>query len=459
MTAKKIHMTKTDSEHILLKCMMGMFLMIILSPGTVIGDEGTPYWQNASILLQNEKYFEAYEETERLLIERPKDALLLRIKGISLLEIENPTKAVSVLQYALDIDPGSVACRYYLAQAFAYRGSLREAISMLETVLAMAPDSEYARLARGVLPELMSLVQSAQVIKDSNRWNLYARLAEEYDNNVPVRSNNSTDTTPKDSWRSVYTLYGEVRYPDQKLDKRRFTLGTGYAIDGNFHQRSSLRDYDLFSQAVNLFINTNGALLDKPFQARLQTKYTDTRLGDDGFSNVFALQGSFEYQWHSKVSSTFKASWDKKDYLADSPYPKFFSRDGREYTLGVHNNLFLLDNRLIFGLHYSYRHQNTEGSQYKLQSHDITGSVKVALPWSLQFQSQVTYQQQDYPEFFRDPPGRLDDVWTIYSSLQKRVWKDWLNLEISYTHSTSSSSQDFAEYERSVFGVGLTMNF
>lgn len=114
----------------------------------------TSYWLSIVEFVQAEDYPAAYTETRRLLEIHPDDALLLRIQGICLLETGYLDEAVTVLTKALTLDSKSLACRYYLSQALAYRGSILESIKFVEEIISMAPDSEYATLAQPALKEL-----------------------------------------------------------------------------------------------------------------------------------------------------------------------------------------------------------------------------------------------------------------------------------------------------------------
>ena len=165
----------------------------------------------------------------------------------------------------------------------------------------------------------------------------------------------------------------------------------------------------------------------------------------------------------SSGTSGFRLSagveWKRLDYEDDTPYQEYYSRDGDIYSCGLDSYLYLLDNRVLAGLHYHFRRDNTEGQQYELRSNDLAVSVRAALPWALRLRARVGYQEEDYLEFFHDPPGRLDDIWSFHFALQRMLWHEAVSLELSYTYLTSSSSQDFAEYERSVAGIGLIMNY
>ena len=363
--------------------------------------------------------------------------------------------AVTVLYEALEAEPESVASRYYLSQALAYRGSVLEAIRFIHEIVEMAPDSEYARLASSVLPELEALTVTVAAVPDIRRWNLYARVATEYDDNVPVRPNNSTETTPQESWKFLYSFYGEVRFPDQKLDNKPFTLGLGYSLSGSEYEEELYKGYDLFSQSVSLFLSHDGTWLDRFYNIRINTRFSKTKLGWDDFSDVGGLDLSFDYYWHERVTSTLISSWSNKSYEEDSDYPEYYSRDGNEYNFGFLNYLYFMQNRLVVGLNYLHRREEAEGYQAELRSNDFTGSVAYSLPWDTRLSGSIVFQQEDYPEY--RPVGRLDNIWTFNAGLEY-TWKNMLTAELYYEYATADSDQEFGDYRRNVFGLALSVN-
>ena len=100
---------------------------------------------------------------------------------------------------------------------------------------------------------------------------------------------------------------------------------------------------------------------------------------------------------------------------------------------------------------------NAEGYQAELRSNDITTSLTVNLPFELRLYGQIAYQQEDYPEYY--PVGRLDDIWTFYTSLQRPLFGDVLFLELAYTYATADSDYDYARYERNVISAALSLSY
>ncbi len=432
-----------------------LLLVALLLPYQLFAKE--VYWQKAGSLVNAGDYGRAYDEVKKLLKTRPDDVLLLRIQSVCLMETGYHDAAVMVLLKALEIDPDSVACQYYLGQALAYRGSIREAVIVLAKVISLAPESEYGRFAREILPELEALEDSSQAISDDNRWNVYLRGALSYDDNVVLRPSSSDDNTPTESLFFNYSFYAEIRWPDQKIDNSPLTIGLGYSLSGSEYEDHDFAAYDLFSQDLNLFFSRSGTIFDRFYNGRLDLHASDTRLGWRDYSKISGTKLSFQYNWHEMVASTLFTSWDNREYENDTEWAQYYSLDGDEYDVGLHNYIYLMDNNFIVGLNYSYRVVNAEGYQNELRSNDATLSLTVNLPFELRLYGQESYQQADYPEYY--PVGRLDDIWTFYTSLQRSFFSDLLSLELSYTYSTADSDADYARYERNIFSAALSVYY
>lgn len=439
---------------ILLTC--SSLILFSFSPPAGAADE--PYWQSAIPYFEANDFKGAYTELERLLKARPDDPLLLRLQGVCLIELGNYDSAVKILERSVTLDPESIACRYYYARALACQGSLLSAIEVLNEVIQLSPDSEYAKQSQAILPELKNLAGSVRAIPDVKRWNLYANTALEYDDNVPGRAKNSALDTPKDSWRNTYTLYGEYRVLDQKIDASPLSLGCGYSINGSTYHRNSFSHYDMLSQELIIYIRHSDRLWDRAYTAKLQGGFSDTMLDWEDYSNVGSLDGSFDYRWHERITAKFIVGWYKNYFENDSEFPEFYSRDGDSYKIGVENYVYCMKNRLVLGLRYIYRKEDTEGKLFVIRSNDLTGSLNAYLPWQLHFSGSVIYQEEDYTNYTYDPK-RLDDLLTFYASIERPIWKSWLTLRINYIYNTADSNFDFAEYRKNTIGISLSANY
>lgn len=425
-----------------------------LSVNTAAGQ--APFWQMAGDLIEKGQFAAALDQLQSMAPQHRKDPLILRLIGICLMETGAPDAAVTNLRAALAATPKSISARYFLAQALAYRGSVVEAIETLDEILKMAPQSEYARQAQKILPDLMGLSGSAAAVSDVRRWNIYTKLSGEYDDNVPARPKDSPEDTPTDSLRMAYSFYGEYRFSDQKMDPWPLTLGTGISINGNFHERSTFSVHDLFSYRGSLFLSHSGFWWAKSYEAKVQADFSHTDIDQKDYSNIFGAEASLTNQWGESFLTTISFQYQDKDIENDSYFPEYYSRSGPDYRTSLASLFYLMENRLILGLTYAYHAGDPQGTLYEIASHDITGSATLYLPWSVRVYGSLAFQQEDYPAYTPDPPGRLDDIWTLYFALERPIFRDWLFLEISYSYINSHSELNFSDYNQQVVGLSIS---
>jgi len=434
---------------------------IFLFPLAAVAQEG-PYWQYAAELTQSGQYAEALEELDRLLIEKPDETLLLRMKGICLIETGKVDAAVTTLTESLQKDPESIANRFYLAQAYTYGGKIERAIRLLKEVQAEAPESLYAERAESVVRELENLAATAQVLSEDQRWNVALRAGGEFDDNVIARSRHVEGTSPQDAYRFTLSSYLEYRVLDQTMDSVPATLGVAYAIYQSWHERlEAFTDFDVTSQTGRVFLRKGGEFQSLPYRIEITGHHTNTRLGNDLFSDETGFRANLDLQWleWATVSPSYSFAW--RNFENDTVIPNEFSRDGFAQSLGLSQQYYLFENSVILGASYSYRWNETDGSQLELESHDLTGSLKASMPWKFHFSSAVSYKQEDYIRY--SPfPRRLDDVYTVSIAVSRPLWRKDLLAEFSYTYTYSlsdSSALDFSEYNRTVYALSTMYYF
>ncbi|MDA0990747.1 MAG: hypothetical protein O3A51_08355 [Verrucomicrobia bacterium] len=180
-----------------------------------------------------------------------------------------------------------------------------------------------------------------------------------------------------------------------------------------------------------------------------------TELGDDPFSEDVsaALNASLQVVPAWLVAIGGEISW--KDFANDTEFPSYFSRDGQEQEVTFDSYIYLLENRCILGLSYAYRWNDVDGQQFALNSHHVAGSATASLPGLLRFYASLSYDSEDYDEFTPEP-RRADDVLTGYAALSRPLGDVAWRAEVNVTYSTSESTLDFADYNRTVYGVAVS---
>ncbi len=407
--------------------------------------------------VQAHDYHGALQLLDSLEQEHAEDYSVQRLKGICYLELGQLSDAETSLRKALSLEAASPATHYYLAQALAYQGKLIEAASFLQKTTELAPESSYARKARSVLPGLQNLTQASLVMEGVRRWDVYLRVAGEYDDNVPARSRHEGQTGT-DSLRLTSMVYAQFRVRDQKLESDWPTIGTGYSFYQSLHEANELSGFDVTSHNLNLELSRFGDLRGHAVELSVNGSYNETELSNDPFSEVVSVEaeGQFQVNPTLRLVGRYGAAW--KEFDEDTEFPNFFSRDGTQQEIGSVLYAYLFQNRVILGLDYSYLWNNVDGSQFELKQHRVATSLTAYLPARMLLQTRFEFSTEDYDEFVPDPQ-RLDDLYTLYTSLSRPVLNESVRAEANITYSTSDSNQDFADYDRTVYGMALSYTF
>lgn len=409
---------------------------------------------------------------DALLNQQPQDVTALRAKAIALMEKEQLPEAIALLRQALKIDPDSVACRYYLAEALGTNGDVAESVRLLDEVKLRAPDSEYARRADVVLPELRPMLAEISPFYDTSlgsnmiespagaerRFKAQLRLAMEYDDNVAARASNSPLTGPEASGRVLLGWALDYTPLHQALDSGPFSLGL--TLDGyqSWHERQALNDFDVNQNIVGAYLDRQGKLDSMPYRARLSGNWEHTQVGNEFFNHALGFKTLFDLQWKPWAMTSLHYGLDDKDFNDDTATPGTFSRDGAYQTAGVDQYFYLCENRLILGLGYAYRWADTRGSQFETNAHTANASVQVSLPWKLTWRGALSYSSEDFTQYTPDPQ-RLDNAWMVSTSLSRPIFNENLSVELSYNYFIADSSVAFAEYQRHIVGLGLRYRY
>lgn len=411
-------------------------------------------WDSVGEAFSRDAYNEATQLLETAIAEDPDNADLHRILGVSLIRMDRHADAELSLREALRLNPDSIAARYDLAQVLAVRGNLRDAEHLLQEVIERAPDSVYAARAREVVPGLRQLRETLLVQDKPTRWSLYTRLGVEQDDNVTARSRSAPEGT-ESTTRLIGSVYVSHRFPDQRLDPAFPTLEIGGTYYRTHHTDDDFSDFDVESIGARAALSRNGRLFGAWLDVGLEASYTETSLGGDAFNTDLGLGTHLRFQPFSNALTTLKFSAHDKSYDQTPAFPEFFSRDGWEYEAAATTHLYLLENRLVLGAGYAYLWNDVDGVQFRLNRHRIHGSATLSLPAKWRLALTASHSSEDYDDFVPEPK-RDDDVLTLHASLSRPLWNPAWRAEAHGTHTTADSSREFAEYDRTVYGLAIT---
>jgi tetratricopeptide (TPR) repeat protein len=424
--------------------------LLLAAPGLLRAD----LWDDVAPAIRAGDYTLALVHLQNAAAEHPDDYQVQRVLGRCLMELGRLADAEDHLRNAVRLRAESSAARFDLAQVLALRGNLHEAEQFLREILQLAPDSSYAARARQVLPGLSQLKETLLVREAIRRWDIYVRVAGEYDDNVPARSRHDPrgDT---DSTRLTSSLRLAYRWPDQRLDPSWPTLEAGYSFYRSFHEDKAFREFDVMSHRGSLELYRQGQFFGRWAKAGVEGSAGTTELGDAPYSETAGVIAGATLQLFPAFVVTLGYGVQWKDFDDDTDFPEFFSRDGHDQEVLLDTYTYLFQNRLILGLGYGYLWNNVDGSQFELDQHRVRASATLSLPRAWRVHTAVTYATETYDAFTPDPK-REDDAITAYASLSRPLWNEAWRAELNYTYHTSDSNQDFAEYDRAVYGIALS---
>ncbi len=444
-------------------------LLLSLTPS--LWAELSPAHQRLAAVVRAGDADQSIAAADAILQQNPKDVTALRVKAISLIEKDQLAPAIKLLRQALRIDPTSVACRYYLAEALGRNGDIGESVTLLDEVKQSAPNSEYARRADVILPELRPMLTQISPFYDTSlgselvevqtaaqkRLNLQFRMALEYDDNVAARADNAVPPGPEGSGRALFGWAVDFLPLHQQLDGAPLSIGLTYDGYLSWHERQALQDFDVNQHIIGTYLDRQGKIDTLPYRVRLSGHWEYTEVGHEFFNNSVGFSTLFDLQWKPWAVTSVHYGLDHRDFSDGNFVPGLFSRDGIYQNAGIDQYFYLFNNRLILGLGYTFRWADTTGVQFETDTHTLDLSAQVSLPWKVTWRGAVSFTSEDYTQF-TPTPQRLDNAWTFSTSLSRPICKN-LSMELSYNYTLANSSIAFAEYERHILGLGLRYRY
>jgi type IV pilus assembly protein PilF len=120
------------------------------TPSLPLYNMGRAYYQKGDYLVALAKYDEAVAKEPNTVIL----PLIEKDRGIASLKAGYANKAITHLKKSVELVPNLVEAHYWLGEAYLTVKNRRDAAGEFKTVINLAPDSDYARMARQKLDRL-----------------------------------------------------------------------------------------------------------------------------------------------------------------------------------------------------------------------------------------------------------------------------------------------------------------
>ena len=288
------------------------------------------------------------------------------------------------------------------------------------------------------------------------------------------------------------------------IDKNEAPVGESLSIGvggGTAHGwNTDVHEFNLNQYAGRAFIQWQPV---KNCYLGVEYEYSYANLGNDPFLSSHRITPVMSHIWRAQDSDDELGRtdvWynlDLRDYREEIGERRL-DRDGDYHAWGVRHvfnivkaadlwasyyadraeELRFFGNRwLNFSLGYVYRDERTRGTEFDLGGHSILGGVEVPLPWRLAFELDSVFTWEDYgaPSVFDYRRNERRDFSQVYNFGLTRTFvargecarmptleiklRAGLGLTLRNSNIWDRLSQDIYEYNRTVYGLQLNIDF
>jgi hypothetical protein len=373
---------------------------------------------------------------------RPKDSAAWRLLGRARIEAEQWHAAREALITALRLDPLSVAAYYDFGCVARHMQDHELAAQALARAIEIAPESEYAELARTALKEMEeagSIEPASYEIRSFDGSNLLPLitgpeepfwkgvkddfliridLGAQYNDNVTLAPSSrelqtSADHNSAQGTASLTAQWYAVNTPTWRFGP---TLDVDYTL--NEHQ---LDRFNLQSYRPGVFTDGTIEVGDIKLRPRVAYAFTHDEFNGSTFGNRHNLAASLGAVWTKSQITTLYYSIDDNNVLNNGTDPSITSQDGVANTIGAVHDILnrtegVIFRQFRFGSDFS--NVDTVGSNYRFRGVSIyTQGVWVLRP-KLNLTVRGGWAHREYYDY-TFTPSRNTNIWRLGGELRK----------------------------------------
>lgn len=393
-------------------------------------------------------YKEALEEFDLSYEHQPKLAILNHYLGLVLFKLGRYREALPYFLEARELDPKLVLPSHYYTGIMEYRRlNFDGAKAALQKAAEIGPETTIGRSSK----EFLERIKKKEMEK---RWNVYARAAVQYDDNVTIQPRDAEDYFPPteivDEKDLKWFFYGTGSY--KPIWRPKWDAGFAFSVYNTTHR--DLAKYDLLGAIPSAFINYR--LMDFRFKALYELSYY--QLGHDDYlkANLFSAEGSWIQAPKAFLRGSFRLSLNE--------YTDIPGRDSTAYDYRLGQYYYFKPN-LYAKIGAIYLEERAEGDDFDYHAYGVDGRVSIPLFREVAIDFIAGYLFRDYENpstIFTDASGRgiarEDKRMTFGAELVRRV-TSFLEISLKWTYVYNESNISFYEYRRNVYGFNVILKF
>lgn len=414
--------------------------------------------------------------------ERPNDGASWRLLGRALLDRGQFSDAHAALQKAVSLSSDSVAAWFDLGRVYKAVGQTEKAANCYQTVVQLAPESEYGVQAQAeldrqaVLPSSDSGIEQASFetrtfdgsefmdrLEDTDppiRQLLRDRLDMRMDVGLLYNSNVALAPLSRElspGKRESFQLFAS---PDLQLGL--FDEGlwrTGPTFRGHFTlNEDRFEQFNLQSYRPGWFAEWFLSSGDRVIVPRVSYEFTHDEFDGDTLGNRHLLLTSLATFWDDVHATFLFYSAEHTNFLNDGILPVVTSQDGWTNTLGLgHDVLMPYANLRLVRAGMDVSRADTDGTDYSYNGFSMFLEGVFPLTNTVELTLKGSWGVRDYFDFEFEP-SRNEDIWRGSAELRKRLNQN-TSLAAVFSYDRFDSANPLFAAERYLSGVQLEWEY
>jgi Tfp pilus assembly protein PilF len=400
-------------------------------------------YDRAFLYYKMSQYGKAGKFFKKVIKDDPAHVLAYFYGGICLYRDGRYKEADSYLMTSAEKSPElKVKAFYYSGLCQYYMGQDEAAIQKLSYVQANS-DSEKAKSNAAKWIEKIN-----ETKKERKRYEIQAKLAYMYDDNVPIY-----DILEEYSDESDALILGYLSGRYNVLNREDFVLGAGLSRIQTWH--FDLTEFDTSETEIDLYAR----YFSYPFIWGLSVLPTLHQVDGEDFLLVYQIKPEASYMINKQLTVRLSYGYLMNDYRQDD----YDDMDGSTHEV------FLESIRTGFGPEgkkgyflggIGYEYNTAEEEVHDYGEIILRAGGSFGLPFELHLGVMGNYAIKTYKEEdLIEEDTREDNRHEISLSLARNFYFDWLEIAAMYTYTHNDSNFDDYDYTRQNIAIGLTATF
>jgi Tfp pilus assembly protein PilF len=273
------------------------------------------------------------------------------------------------------------------------------------------------------------------------------KLAYEYDDNVPLEPTDQDDlySEEKDSLILGY-VGGQYNFVNQD----NVIVGAGLSRFQTWYVE--LDEYNVSETALRVY----GYYLTDTFTYGLKIVPSIYQLDDEDYLTTVQVKPEVSYAVNQQISLWLSYTYSSNDYRQSD----FVVRDGSSHEVFLDAVFSLVGDKGYFLGGVGYEDNIASEEEYDYGRLTVRAGGSFDLVYAVRLGVMGTYAGKTYKN---DDPiedeTREDDRYKVSVSLSRELFYEWLEIAAEFTYTNNDSNIGDYEYERQIFGIGLSATF